>query len=278
MNSDKKEFWENGYILLKGLFEKEPIEQIHLEAKDVIKRQLVSTGLLGSRNELISETEFNLLFFKLFEKHPERVISSGKHIQHMISLHRISLDQKIEEKLKELGLGFPNICTRPMLFFNAKQLAKKDVYWKTDPHQDWRSMQGSLNSIVVWLPLIDVSIELGALEIVPKSHLLGLNTNGFADGFGTLGSEEVEKHEWKPVEVERGDALFFSSMLYHRSGSNTTENGIRWSCHFRYNDLDEESFINRGFPHPYVYYPNPDVITPDFPKESDIQKAYSIGQ
>ena len=34
-------------------------------------------------------------------------------------------------------------------------------------------MQGSLNAIVVWVPLVDVA-ELGALEIIPGSHLWGL--------------------------------------------------------------------------------------------------------
>lgn len=271
---DKKSFWENGYALVKNLFDPEEVINIRKKSIALVQRQLVAVGLLDKLNPDLPEEEFNKLFFELFDKYPERIVSTGKHIQHGMDLHRISLDKRIEEGLNDIGLSFPNICTRPMLFFNARKLAKKQVYWKTDPHQDWRSMQGSLNSIVVWLPLIDVPQALGALEIVPKSHHFGVKTTEFTDGFGTLPEEESSKHNWEPVEVEAGDALFFSSMLYHRSGSNDTENGIRWSCHFRYNDMDEPTFIERGFPHPYVYYPNPDLITPDFPKETDIKKTF----
>ena len=69
-----------------------------------------------------------------------------------------------------LGLRFPNVSTRPVLFFNSRHLAEKEVYWKVSPHQDWRSMQGSLDSVVVWLPLCDIDVALGALEVVPQSH------------------------------------------------------------------------------------------------------------
>lgn len=177
---DKNLFWENGYQLIPNFFDPEEVISIREKAISIIKRQLVSVNLLETIDQELSEENFNLLFFELFNQYPERIITSGKHIQHMIDLHRISLDTRIEKTLKEIGLSFPNICTRPMLFFNAKKLAKKQVYWKTDPHQDWRSMQGSLNSIVVWLPLINVDKSLGALEVVPKSHFLGLQTTDFS--------------------------------------------------------------------------------------------------
>lgn len=272
----KKDFWENGYVIVKNLFPKERIQSLRKKAQHIFKQQFVLTGLLDNVDVDISENEFNELLFRFFELHPDKIIPTGKHVQHMIDLHRISLDVEIEKRLVEIGLSFPNICTRPMLFFNSKRLAKKQVYWKTDPHQDWRSMQGSLNSIVVWLPIIDVDFSLGALEIVPKSHLLGLKTTAFEDGFGTLPHEEVMKHEWLSVELEEGDALFFSSFLYHRSGENRTENQIRWSCHFRYNDMNEKEFIERGYPHPYVYYPNPDLITPNYPTQENIDRAFGL--
>jgi phytanoyl-CoA hydroxylase len=272
----KKDFWENGYVIVKQLFPKERIQSLRKKAQYLFQQQLISTKIIPDFLENYSEEEFNLKLVELFQKYPERIVSTGKHIQHMIDLHLISLDSEIENRLKEIGLSFPNICTRPMLYFNSRKLAKKQVYWKTDPHQDWRSMQGSLNSIVVWLPLIDVDKSLGALEIVPKSHHFGLQTDSFDSGFGMLKEEEANKHEWVSVELEEGDALFFSTFLFHRSGENSTENGVRWSCHFRYNDMNEKEFIDRGYPHPYVYHPNPDIITPDYPKEENIRKAFNV--
>jgi ectoine hydroxylase-related dioxygenase (phytanoyl-CoA dioxygenase family) len=76
-----------------------------------------------------------------------------------------------------------------------------------------------------------------------------------------------------PVEVERGDALFFSTLLLHSSGTNVRE-AIRWSCHFRYNNLLEPTFIDRGFPHPYVYRPQEELITPGFPSREEVRRTY----
>ena len=63
--------------------------------------------------------------------------------------------------------------------------------------------------------------------------------------------------------MEQGDVIFFSSFLIHRSGTNETEH-IRWSTHFRYNDLDEKSFVERGYPHAYIYKPVDEYLTPYF--------------
>jgi len=38
-------------------------------------------------------------------------------------------------------------------------------------HQDFVYNHGSLNSVTVWIPLQDVSIEMGALEIISKKML-----------------------------------------------------------------------------------------------------------
>jgi ectoine hydroxylase-related dioxygenase (phytanoyl-CoA dioxygenase family) len=160
------------------------------------------------------------------------------------------------------------------LFFNHPKLAKQKVFHTVDAHQDWRSMQGSLNSVVVWIPLIDINAELGALEILPGSHRHGLRTDHIDNGFGMVALTDAEKQKLISVEVKTGDALLFSSFLIHQSGDNVTD-GPRWSCHFRYNDLEDPTFIKRKYAHAYIYKPIEDLITKDFPQLTDISKIYS---
>ena len=51
------------------------------------------------------------------------------------------------------------------------------------PHQDWRSIQGSLNNIVIWLPI--VNIEKNEFNrIRKKSHLNGLIKTKKINGLG----------------------------------------------------------------------------------------------
>ena len=132
-------------------------------------------------------------------------------------------------------------------------------------------MQGSLNSVVVWIPLHDIDRSLGALEVVPGSHRLGLlpQTSSSVLERSTVSATV----DFQPVEVEQGDLLVFSAFLVHRSGTNSTDS-IRWSCHFRYNDLAERTFIDRGYPHAYVYHSVDELLTPGFPPVEDLRRLF----
>jgi ectoine hydroxylase-related dioxygenase (phytanoyl-CoA dioxygenase family) len=133
-------------------------------------------------------------------------------------------------------------------------------------------MQGSLNAIVVWVPLAHVSKELGALEIIPGSHLGGLQESRQDEWYRHI--EGLRDDQYESIEMQAGDVLFFSAFLVHRSGDNVTDS-IRWSCHFRYNDLDEPTFISRKYPNPYTYAPQQELVTKDFPSVEHLQQAFS---
>ncbi len=267
---DNKQFKAQGFVLAPGFFQKEEVERVRNDAKNVFLTQLLRHGILKSSNP--SETEFEAALCEYFKLDLQEFMNCGKQIQHLVSLHRLSLDNRIEQALREkLGLKSPNISTRPVLYFNSRMLAKEEVYWRVFPHQDWRSMQGSVDSIVVWVPLADVDVKLGALEVVPGSHKLGLLTTEVVSSFGKV--DRFEDCDFVSIEALQGDALFFSSFLVHRSGINITDS-IRWSCHFRYNNLSEETFIERGYPHAYIYKPQEDLITPGFPSKELIGKFF----
>lgn len=267
---NKSFYKKNGYVILKNFFSIEEIEKIIEDAKNIFLKQFIKNRYTKKSNlHDVSETEFNNFMFKLFREDMETLSNCGKQVKHLISLHRLSINDKIISLLENYGLKCPVISTRPVLFFNHPKLAKQKVYHKVDAHQDWRSMQGSLNSVVIWTPLMDIDKNLGALQVLPGSHLLGLRTKNMENGFGMVDLNDKEKLELKSIQVKKGDALIFSSLLIHQSGDNITEKP-RWSCHFRYNDLDDPSFIDRKYAHPYIYKPIESLITPNFPKISDL--------
>lgn len=265
------EFKERGFVLAKGFFQKVEIDLIREQAREVFALQMANLGIAGPGP--IGEREFERAMIALFQQDLQVLVNCGKQVQHLISLHKLSLDDRILRALGDLGLDFPNVSTRPVLYFNSPALAKKEVYWRLSPHQDWRSMQGSLDAVVVWVPLVDIDTDLGALEVIPGSHRWGLLPSEMVDGYGHMTSEP-EHSKFVAVEVEKGDALFFSALLVHQSGTNSTSS-IRWSCHFRYNNLHEASFVKRGFPHPYIYKPQEELITAGFPDRDDMAKVFS---
>ncbi|MDB5122977.1 MAG: Phytanoyl-CoA dioxygenase [Mucilaginibacter sp.] len=262
-------FNKDGYLLLKGLFSSEEIQSIREDAKKVFLAQLLYNKYITDIH--ISDEEFEKALYKLFKDDLECFVNCGKACQHLISMHRLSLDDRILKQIKLLGISSPNISTRPVMYFNSRHLATSQSYYKSPAHQDWRSMQGSLNSIVVWIPLVNIDENLGTLQIIPKSHMLGLVESQPDDWFRHV--DVTNKNDFVSVNVEAGDALFFSAFLVHQSGDNITES-IRWSCHFRYNDLNEETFIKRKYPNPYIYKPQQELITNDFPSLSELEKIY----
>lgn len=270
---DIRAFKKNGYTLLNGIFSEKLIHDVLTDAKKVFYRQFVRLKIVSKSFEKLSEVEFNEALFSFFKEDLTSFAYTGKQVQHLISLHKLSLHEKIIGLLEEVGIKTPIISTRPVMFFNHKKLSKEKIYYKVDSHQDWRSMQGSLNSMVIWIPLMDISIKEGALEILPRSHKYGLLTNRMYSGFGMVDVSAEQENQFIPIEVKAGDALIFSSFLIHRSGDNSSKKP-RWSCHFRYNDLSEPTFINRGYAHPYIYKPQEELITPGFPSKEVIQKMF----
>jgi phytanoyl-CoA hydroxylase len=266
---DAAQFNQTGGVLVEGLFGADEVDAVRHDARQVFLAQLLRHKLVPSGD--IPEDLFESALFELFEHHQTDFVGCGKQIQHLVSLHRLGTDDRVMSVLAELGLSFPNVNTRPVLYFNSRHLAKEEVYWRVFPHQDWRSMQGSLDATVVWVPLMDIDTSLGAIEIVPGSHLRGLMTTEVDHGFGKV--DEFSDSDFVPVEVRRGDALVFSAFLVHRSGTNATRS-IRWSCHFRYNNLAEPTFVERGYPHSFLYKPQEELITPGFPSPQQLQRIF----
>ena len=229
MNNDLEFYKKNGYLFLKDFFSKDDIKKVLDDAKGVFLRQFIEKKYLSKCTlEDISDEVFNDFLYRLFDEDMECLSNSGKQIQHLISLHSLSLQNKVIDLLKETGLVTPTISTRPVLYFNHPKLAKQKVFHTVDAHQDWRSMQGSLNSVVIWIPLVDINKDLGALEILPSSHLDGLRTDHVENGFGMVALSKAEEDKLILIEIKTGDALLFSSFLIHQSGNNIT-NKPRWS-------------------------------------------------
>jgi phytanoyl-CoA hydroxylase len=261
----------DGYVLCREFFDPAVIAKHRRELKEIFLIQLQRLGLSPGNPD--DEQEFAASLFQFFQRDTRTFINCGHMCQHLASLHRLGTDPRILDTLRGLGFGFPNISTRPLIQFNSRHVAKTDGYWKSPPHQDWRSMQGSLNATVLWVPLIGIDEALGALEVSPGSHKLGLLETSPDDQFRQIVPAALDGIKFVSISTNAGDALFFSSFLVHRSGTNRTDR-LRWSCHYRYNDLAEATYIERGFPHPYTYKPQQELITPDFPVNEKVTAKY----
>lgn len=266
----KEQFNKDGYLILKNFFNKEVLKEIYTDARQLFAVQI--KRVLGKTIDINNRDEFEQAMFEFFEKDFDTFVNTGKQTQHLISMHRLATEDSILNLLKELGYEFPTIAVRPAMQFNSRYLSKGGSHWKLGAHQDWRTGQGSLDSVVLWFPLIDCGEDLGSLQIIPASHTGGLMK---ADTSGYLGSiqAEIADEKYVQTEFEEGDLLIFSAFLIHRSGNNITNN-IRWSIQLRYNNIAEPTFQERGFPMPYIYKPEENLVTADFPRIEQLQKLF----
>jgi phytanoyl-CoA hydroxylase len=264
-----QDYCENGYLLIPNALDVNVVNQIRSKSKEIFARQLENANIHFEKDD---EESFEQGLYKLFRLDYEAFIGAAKLCQHQLELQRLAVSERIVDTIKQLGVRDPSICVKPIVYFNSKNIAKQVGHYKTPSHQDWRSMQGSVNSMVVWIPLVDINNELGALEVIPKSHTQGLFNTVKDEWFRTIKDSRIDKNNFTSLEVKVGDVVCFNSFLIHQSGNNVTEN-IRWSMHFRYNDMNEASFIRRKFPHPYqVYTPYQDIVFPDFHPEKHLNQ------
>jgi hypothetical protein len=238
----------DGLVVLKGFFSKERILSVKNSAKDVFKIQFNKFGY----SDFDTDDGFKEAMIRLFNEQFDVFQNCGKLVQSgLVELYHLAYDEHLLNTLREMGLEHPLVCTRPVMFFNHPKLAKEIQYYKTPLHQDWQSMLSSSDSVVVWIPLMDVNEDNGAVIFYPGSHKLGPLEYQVNGGFANVKFDNT-KHERVQPSLELGDIAIFSTLLVHESGDISNDD-IRWSCHFRYTNLKDEDFINRGFPSPYIY-------------------------
>lgn len=255
-----EEFKKNGFLVLKNFFSPDEIEKLLRSAIYPFKRQIQHNEIDSKKNlDLRKLRDIETGMFVLFDELPDVFASTATIAQQCYELYKLNTDKKITNLLSEIGLEEPSVCGKPCLFFNSPHLATTTGHYMTPVHQDWYSMQGSLDSIVLWAPLVEVNKDIGALKIIPASHKQGVFKAEKDDWYSRIASTEYSEDDFITAEMGIGDLLIFNSFLVHSSGQNIT-NRARWSIQLRFNNLAEETFIQRGYPYPYSHRPTLDRL------------------
>ncbi len=226
----KEFFYENGYFLFKSVLAENQIKGALCDIRQVFE----SANYQGDDRSIMD----------LFARDFESFLGCAKACQNLVSISALACSDDLIECLGQLGIRLPSFNTRPLLSFSHKATAKKEQNWKLGSHQDWPSVQGSLNGVTCWVPLVPVGATLGPLEILPGSNRLGYLEHDLTD-VPILGQSPAG--EFVPIPMDVGDVLVFNSFTVHRSGNNESES-IRISAHFRYNDVLEPTFVQRKMP------------------------------
>jgi ectoine hydroxylase-related dioxygenase (phytanoyl-CoA dioxygenase family) len=250
---DRDGYRRDGFVVVRNLLPVATVQACLEELAEMFSEVAVAHGVSGAKDASMAEVD--RVMTELFRRDLPAYLAAAKLAQLMIPLHSLGCDPGLMTALRALGLAKPIISTKPFLFMVGDNIRVPGGYGHTPPHQDFRSIQGSLDSVVVWTPFCRVDKDNQPIEVCPGSHRLGLLLSE-EDAFGhRVAAEAAPREGWIPVEADVGDAVIFSTLLVHRS-STTGAGRIRIAASLRYNNRVEPSFVERLYPNPYLYKPN----------------------
>ena len=175
---------------------------------------------------------------------PQRQSLLYDRLKYLPALSRMSGSEAVRELCLALGLGLPSLMGCCNMRLDKPGDARHLFEW----HQDTLYLLGSTNAVTLWIPLQDVDLAHGTIEVIPGSHAQGIlpfrkvSDKAVAPGVPFLQRDlslaiEVTQTPLA-IEAKRGDVVVFRQMLLHRSTPNHSTQ-IRWTAQLRVTDVAE---------------------------------------
>ncbi len=231
----EKKFTEQGYLVVKSaLLETDLARLIAVVSEVVDKRatELYNEGVISDTYEEMS-----------FEHRWHAILQACGRENEVFGWHTLVFSEALFD-----------LITHPKVLDVLEPLIGGDIQFNGDfwvrpklpneklttlPwHQDSAYMPHTENDthLTVWLPLVDVKTENGALQFLPGSHKAGLQTYHRVPGEAfavpvlppTSSDTDIDT-----LEMQKGDLLVFNNLVFHRSLFNRSDM-IRWSVDFRF--------------------------------------------
>jgi ectoine hydroxylase-related dioxygenase (phytanoyl-CoA dioxygenase family) len=256
----------NGFVIGKRLLNTESITHIKKQAHRIICKQLERFEIT-TQNDLL--TDMNLLL----QKDVSAYLGSLRLLAKMGCVRNLISSQVIEEAVQDLGCQLATISESPVFHVISDSLKIPNGYFGFSAHQDWTSIQGALDVIVVWIPLHPVNKRTFPLMVIPKSNQKGLFAGIIEENVYKVDESQIDSSQFIPIEADIGDVVFMSGWTVHKTGVEKCS-GFRLAISNRWEDAEEPHFIQRDYPSAYKKWVQREWITPDFPSLSQIQQSF----
>jgi phytanoyl-CoA hydroxylase len=269
--ADRDAFLHDGFVVVRGVLDPAELDAVNAEMAELFVLQLRRLGLPvdgGRSREAWLANAARLLAVDV-----EAYISTARLTQMVPSAHRLMVSDPILGVARDLGVSVPVISTRLSNHIMSDALRIPGGYHKSPPHQDWRSMQASLDSIVLWVPTTPVTETSYPLQVAPRSHLLGLLDTVEHIMTPAVSDPRVTEDQFLSLPMQPGDVVAFSTFLVHRTGE-TGDGKVRIAFSTRFSNAAEPTYVEHGYPTPYKYSYRTDLMVPDFPTLKDIATIF----
>lgn len=144
--------------------------------------------------------------------------------------HHPALMGFFESLFNEPVLAHPRVLMRN-IFPDREELTTK-------AHQDFPNVQGTEQVYTAWIPLIDIPLDAGPLQVAAGTHRGGVYDFHIGAGAGGIEIKDALDGRWVTGAFARGDVLVFHSMTVHKGVPNRGDR-LRMSMDVRFQPLSE---------------------------------------
>jgi len=264
----------DGFCVVGDILSKDRILEFHDEISQVLMSQL---DFLGIETADSANSPFALMK-KLFQSDRSRYLAALRLISRLYSLQMLLLDENVLRLVRRLGLSLPVMQARPVFHVMSEDLRFEQGYFGFGVHQDWPALQGSLDMVTVWVPLVDVDKDLFPLEVIPGSHMHGLLPGQITQHILEVDPGCYADADFVPVEAKLGDVVIMSAFALHRSGTEGRLNDVRLAASCRYENAMESCFVGHGFPFCQQTVVKRELLFENFPSKQQIAAACALNQ
>ena len=238
----EQDYSANGFIVLKDCIDGNAIKHFLADFQQLLRHQeglRCTTAMPADIAEIYQSMQY------LFHLDQTTYLNTLRTAAKLLSLQQLFLQPKLLEQVNKLGLTLPVMQTHPVFHVMAKELSIRNGYFGFSAHQDWSSIQSSLDLLTVWMPFTNVCAQQYTLEVVPGSHQRGLIHGELHNDVYQIDQHAIPDSAFIPLSLKPGDVVFMSGFTVHRSCLKGE--GLRLAASYRFENAACENFIKRGY-------------------------------
>ncbi len=283
--SDRARFEEDGFILLKGVYD------VEKEIAPILKTIHSIIGICLRKYSVdhtqapFSLESFDDGYLKLLQK--DRAIGAEIYdaVKQVPAFLRLAANEKNEKLMKALrATDLVGVVDRGC---GIRMDNPGETDFLTGWHQDYHGHMRSLDGVVMWSPLRAMTPELGPVKVCHGSQKAGLlpvtspagnshafNTTRYGTALRIVDERRIlARYKQSAPLLELGDLLIADFLVIH--GSSLNQSALtRWSMQIRWFNFQEETGIRMGWPKSYAHGKSfadhhPELLVPYTPELAD---------
>ena len=244
---------------------------VRTEMHAVFQRQLRFLGLEPSRR--MDENGLHDDMAALLRADQTRYLASLRLCPKLVGVYRLFLHERVQAFATAMGIGHAAFQTTPVLHVMSSDLRVPGGYHGYPVHQDWPALQGSLDTVTVWIPFVAVDESNYTMDVIPGSHLGGLYPGAMTPNAYEIAAGAYRDEDFVPVRAEPGDVFFMSCFTVHRSSLRGGDR-VRIASSMRYENAAEDAFVAHAYPFVHKRTVAREFVVQDYPSRDQVRAAF----